>query len=328
MHAGAASSRRRRSPPTTRCRASTTSRARPASTSTGSRAAPSSTTSTATAGSTSCVSAIGFADQMRFFWNRGDGTFEDRTDAAGLTGEVGGLNLIQADYDNDGLLDVLVLRGGWMWLGGPLPAVAPAQQRRRHVRGRHARPPGSSASHPTQTAAWFDYDGDGWLDLFVGNESMPKDTDPTIHPAELFHNNRDGTFTERRARRRASTSSAFVKGVDQRRLRQRRPPRPLRLRCRTADNLLFHNDGPPATPGGAWRFTDVAAAGGRAAAEHAASARSSSTTTTTAGRTCSSSATAGRTLRRTWPPTTSACPTKADRGRSSTATAATAPSRT
>ena len=34
--------------------------------------------------------------------------------AAGLTGLTGGLNIVQADFDNDGWTDVLVLRGGWM----------------------------------------------------------------------------------------------------------------------------------------------------------------------------------------------------------------------
>jgi hypothetical protein len=60
------------------------------------------------------VSHSGFEDQTRFFRNRGDGTFEDRTHSAGLAGEVGGLNIVQADYDNDGFVDALVLRGGWM----------------------------------------------------------------------------------------------------------------------------------------------------------------------------------------------------------------------
>jgi hypothetical protein len=26
--------------------------------------------------------------------------------------------------------------------------------------------------HPSQTAAWLDFDGDGWIDLFIGNESF------------------------------------------------------------------------------------------------------------------------------------------------------------
>ena len=46
--------------------------------------------------------------------------------------------------------------------------------------------------HPTQTAAWADYDGDGWLDLFLGHESNVEES----HPSALYHNNRDGTFTD------------------------------------------------------------------------------------------------------------------------------------
>src|SRR6185295_8213671 len=67
------------------------------------------------------VISLGFEDQTRFFWNRGDGTFEDRTEQAGLEGETGGLNMIQADYDNDGFVDLLILRGGWMGSEGRFP---------------------------------------------------------------------------------------------------------------------------------------------------------------------------------------------------------------
>ena len=45
---------------------------------------------------------------------------------------------------------------------------------------------------PTQTAAWADYDNDGWPDLFVGYES----TEGNPQPSLLYHNNHDGTFTE------------------------------------------------------------------------------------------------------------------------------------
>src|SRR5215831_5245799 len=45
--------------------------------------------------------------------------------------------------------------------------------------------------------AWFDYDNDGWLDLFFVNGTrlggFPKGEEPTTH---LYHNNRDGTFTD------------------------------------------------------------------------------------------------------------------------------------
>jgi len=45
--------------------------------------------------------------------------------------------------------------------------------------------------------AFYDYDNDGWLDIFLVNgwrlEGFPKGEEPTSH---LFHNNRDGTFTD------------------------------------------------------------------------------------------------------------------------------------
>ena len=47
------------------------------------------------------------------FINRGDGTFEDRSAAAGLGQQIYVLNVARADYDNDGNPDVLLLRGAW-----------------------------------------------------------------------------------------------------------------------------------------------------------------------------------------------------------------------
>ena len=60
------------------------------------------------------ASSWGLDDQLRYFRNQGDGTFAERTEQAGLTGQVGGLNICQADYDNDGHRDILVLRGAWL----------------------------------------------------------------------------------------------------------------------------------------------------------------------------------------------------------------------
>ena len=53
------------------------------------------------------------AQGCALFVNRGDGTFEDRSAQAGLASQVGALNCNHADYDNDGDLDILLLRGGW-----------------------------------------------------------------------------------------------------------------------------------------------------------------------------------------------------------------------
>ena len=51
---------------------------------------------------------------MHYFRNNGDGKVTERTAAAGLDAQLGGLNMIQTDYNkNDGCKDILVLRGGW-----------------------------------------------------------------------------------------------------------------------------------------------------------------------------------------------------------------------
>ena len=65
------------------------------------------------------VSSWGLRDQLRYFENTGDGQFEEKTVQAELSGLTGGLNLVHADYDNDGDHDVLILRGAWLNEGHP-----------------------------------------------------------------------------------------------------------------------------------------------------------------------------------------------------------------
>jgi hypothetical protein len=204
------------------------------------------------------VSHSGFEDQTRFFRNDGAGTFEDRTHPAGLTGEVGGLNMVQADYDNDGLVDVLVLRGGWM---GP-DVRFPLSLLRNKGAGTFTdvtKAAGLLAhAAPTQTATWLDYDGDGWLDLFVGNETrVGRFEDPS--PCELFHNNRDGTFTNV-AHESGVDFVGFVKGVVSGDYDGDGRP-DVFVSVQGADNLLFRNEG-PSPNGRGWRFTNVARAAG------------------------------------------------------------------
>ena len=57
--------------------------------------------------------------------------------------------------------------------------------------------------HRTHTAAWADYDNDGWVDLFVGHEESP---------SALYHNERDGTFREVGAAAGVART-AFTKGA-------------------------------------------------------------------------------------------------------------------
>ncbi len=188
--------------------------------------------------------------QMRYFHNNGDGTFTERTSEAGLVGEVGGLNVQQTDYNNDGFLDLFVLRGGWM----PSPAGRfPHSLLRNNRDGTFTdvtEEAGLLSFHPTQTCEWLDYDGDGWLDLFVGNETTnPNDPDP----CELFHNNRNGTFTEC-AKECGLDVKKFVKGVTCADYDGDGRP-DLYLSIRAEANLLFHNEGPGAD--GKWQFKDV-----------------------------------------------------------------------
>ena len=132
------------------------------------------------------------AGQLRLFRNNRDGTFSERTEEAGLRGLLGGLNLNQADYDNDGHLDILVLRGAWLGQHGRHPNSL----LRNNGDGTFTDVTfnaGLGATHyPTQTAAWADYDADGDLDLYVGNESSRA----LVAPGQLFRNNGDGTFTD------------------------------------------------------------------------------------------------------------------------------------
>jgi hypothetical protein len=173
---------------------------------------------------------------MALYRNKGDGTFEDRTEAAGLSKQYGGLNVVQTDYDNDGHLDLFIMRGAWLQypmrpsllrnngdgtftdvtaeagLIEPLNSSAatwadfdndgyldlfvccergPNRLYRNRGNGTfeevalHAGVAGKQQH--CKGAAWLDYDNDGYPDLFLNN---------LLSTAQLFHNNRDGTFTD------------------------------------------------------------------------------------------------------------------------------------
>lgn len=156
------------------------------------------------------TSCWGTGDRMHFFKNNADGTFADLSDKIGLQGINGGLNILQADYNNDGFIDVLVLRGAWKMEFGK----EPNSLLRNNGDGTFTdvtTQAGLLSFHPTQTATWNDFNNDGWLDLFIGNEtskSMPEDP----HPCELYINNQDGTFREI-ARQANCNIHNYVKGV-------------------------------------------------------------------------------------------------------------------
>lgn len=128
--------------------------------------------------------------QMRYLRNNGDGTFTDRTDAANLRGITSGINIFQADYDNDGDLDAIVLRGAWLFNNGRHPNSLLKNRGDGTFDDVTFAAGFSDESFPTSQADWADIDNDGDLDLFIGNESTPK-----LHaPSELWRNEGDGTF--------------------------------------------------------------------------------------------------------------------------------------
>ena len=149
---------------------------------------------------------------IRYFINNGDGSFTDQTERVGLIRHRGGLNLLQTDYNNDGYPDIFILRGAWLEERGEHPNTL----LRNNADGTFSDvtiEAGLLSFHPTQTATWNDFNNDGWLDLFIGNES----TDGNLHPCELYVNNQDGTFTDvaKKAGLEISTSENpfFIKGV-------------------------------------------------------------------------------------------------------------------
>ncbi len=158
------------------------------------------------------TSAWGVEDQMHYFKNNGDGTFSDHSASSGLKALTGGLNLMQMDYNNDGFKDIFVLRGAW--LHGEY-GKQPNSLLKNNGDGTFTdvtTDSGLLSFHPTQTATWNDFNNDGWLDVFIGNESWEGNASSGPHPAELFINNQDGTFTNVAAQSGADVVG-FVKGV-------------------------------------------------------------------------------------------------------------------
>jgi hypothetical protein len=130
------------------------------------------------------VSTLDPAMPLAFFRNKGDGTFEDCAESAGLKGQLGGLYCVQTDYNNDGWMDIFVIRGAW--LRTPMrPSLL-----RNNGNGTFTdvtATAGLMVPVNAIAAAWADFDNDGHLDLFIGCEEGPN---------LLFRNKGDGTFAE------------------------------------------------------------------------------------------------------------------------------------
>jgi hypothetical protein len=132
------------------------------------------------------------ADHMRLFRNNGDGSFSNESARANLTKHFGGLNMMQADYDNDGDLDIYVTRGAWLYQWGRHPDSLLSNNGDGTFTDRTFEAGLGEVHYPAKAASWGDYDNDGDVDLFVANETSRDVKAPT----QLFRNNGDGTFTD------------------------------------------------------------------------------------------------------------------------------------
>ena len=203
------------------------------------------------------ISHMGIADQLEYFHNNGDGTFTRRTREAGLEGIVGGLNLFQADYDNDGCIDVFIPRGAWLHDHGQFPASLLHNNCDGTFTDVTAKA-GLLQSGPSQVAAFADVNNDGYLDLFVGYEIDRKNV---AWPAgtrnfTLYLNNQDGTFTDASAQSGIDLEG-MVKGavfgdIDNDGWQD------LYVSIFGRPNRLYRNNGAASGP----RFTDVTARAG------------------------------------------------------------------
>ena len=204
-----------------------------------------------------CTPRVFRAPGNRLFHNKGNGTFEDVTVAAGLDKEFGhGLGIVTADFNDDGWTDIYVANDGdpnQLWINqknGTFSNDALLAGAALNRNGQAEAGMGVDAgdfdgngtddifvthlmdetdtlyTNMSQTlfedrtreaglgmpgrrftgfgTLFFDYDNDGWLDLFIANGAVQllpdlvrkKDPFPLGQPNQLFHNTAKGSFVE------------------------------------------------------------------------------------------------------------------------------------
>jgi hypothetical protein len=128
---------------------------------------------------------------LSYFRNRGDGTFADCSLGSGLENQVYALNLTRTDIDNDGFLDLLLLRGGWE---NPMRM---SLLRNRGDGTFEDVSTGSGLEEPiaSESAAWGDFDNDGLLDVYVCGEFRAESMD-LRNMCRLYRNLGGGKFRD------------------------------------------------------------------------------------------------------------------------------------
>jgi len=148
-------------------------------------------------------------DRSILYHNNGDGTFTDVTARAGVSNSGKWASSAACfDYDNDGRLDIVIANYvNWSpdnnaWCGEHKPGYRgychPDVYQGQRPTLYHNNGDGTFTDVSQSSGVGskpgnglgvvtFDYDNDGWQDIFIANDAMPN---------FLFHNNRDGTFRE------------------------------------------------------------------------------------------------------------------------------------
>lgn len=126
--------------------------------------------------------------ELILYLNNGDGTFSDQTEAYNLKGHTAILNFNQTDFNNDGLLDLFLMRGAWFRTSGNIPATL--LKNTGHGFVDVTLKSGLMHIAPSQASAWADYNLDGWLDVIVANESLTG----FERGVDVYINQQDGTF--------------------------------------------------------------------------------------------------------------------------------------
>lgn len=154
-----------------------------------------------------CLTEFG---RSRLFLNQGGGRFHEVTDAAGIDNPLWGTSAAFVDYDRDGWLDLVI--GNFVLYDRSIQCRSPRGRLAfchpstfpgsvaKLFRNRGVNEPGvvafedvtvssglAKAPGPALGVLCADFDGDGWVDIFIANDSKPN---------HLWINRRDGTFSE------------------------------------------------------------------------------------------------------------------------------------
>src|SRR3972149_6306139 len=136
----------------------------------------------------------------KLYKNKGDGTFDDVTETAGV-GETGNsMGAAWSDYDDDGDMDMCVLNFASPFLDPP--EGNPSVLYRNNNDGTFTNVTSASGIEHIDGGhgvAWGDYDNDGDMDFYIANNSAKLSTSPPISSLGknvLYRNNNDGTFID------------------------------------------------------------------------------------------------------------------------------------